>query len=101
MTNREAVPFTNSIGQVINPGDDVAVITHCTGSTITYKGKYLGMRGNKVQAVVEDDSYTWVNSVTGEVGSYYNIPAEVRKYQKCKRDRITTLQRNRIFKLAA
>lgn len=27
---REAVPFTNDFGQVINPGDDVVVVTTCT-----------------------------------------------------------------------
>jgi len=101
MSKRDEVPFTNASGQVINPGDDVLVVTVCTGSVYTYTGKYLGMRGKSVQALVEDDSYTWVDSRTGQAGSYYNIPSEFRKYQKSKRNRISTLQRNRVYKIAA
>lgn len=101
MSKRDEVPFTNASDQVINPGDDVLVVTVCTGSVYTYTGKYLGMRGKSVQAVVEDDNYTWVDSRTGEAGTYCNIPSEFLKYKKCKRNRIITLQRNRIYKIAA
>ncbi len=101
MAIREEIPYTNSSGQVINPGDDVLVVTVSTGCVMTYTGKYLGMNGKSVQAVVEDDGYVWVDKRTGEAGSFYKIPAEFRGYQKVKRNRITTLQRNRIYKIAA
>jgi hypothetical protein len=43
----EVVPFTNSIGEVINPGDEVIIVTCSTGRVGSYVGKYLGLRTHK------------------------------------------------------
>ena len=119
---RNSVPFTNSFGQVINPGDEVVVVTHCTGSTNITKGKYLGMRGESVQAEVPDRKWTWFVKGTddrapanfhGELyksGLYYNTPEwkalrdklyDPYEYRRAGGTRITTLIENRIYKLAA
>lgn len=99
---REELNFVNHIGQEIEPGDKVIVITHCTGSTKTYQGVYLGLYGprGRVQARVQTDTYMWVNKLTGEPQRYDLIPADARSYQKAKVDRITTLQKNLIYKIA-
>ena len=101
MSKRDIVPFTNDFGQVINPGDDVVVVTTCTGSTNTSKGTYVGMRGKSVQAEVEYTKYEWYNKETDEAGSYYKIPSELRAMRRVPAKRITTLCYNRIYKLAA
>ena len=98
---REAIPFTNDFGQTINPGDEVIVITTCTKSTNTRKGKYVGMSGKSVQAEVEYTKFEWYNKETGEAGSYYKIPLEQRSHRRVPAKRITTLNYNRIYKLAA
>lgn len=122
MTNREAVPFTNDFGQVINPGDDVVVVTTCTGNTNTTRGKYLGLRGKYVQAEVPSNSWAYFVKGTDEraphnfsnelwqAGLKYNTPEwkELRdkvyapyEYRRTGGTRVTTLYYNRIYKLAA
>lgn len=44
-------PFTNSFGQVIEPGTPVFVVTTCTKRTNITKGEYVGY--------IERDSYVW------------------------------------------
>ncbi len=122
MSKREAIPFTNDFGQVINPGDDVVVVTTCTGSTNTQKGKYVGMRGKSVQAEVPSNSWAYFVKGTDELAPHdfwkgmqghsfkYGTPEynELREkvygpyeYRKLNTTRITTLYYNRIYKLAA
>jgi len=121
MSKREEVPFTNRYEQVINPGDEVVVVTHCTGSTCTAKGKYLGMVGKRVQAQVEVNSNRWFSKETGEytpnflsplykAGFKWNSPEYVKLRDELMAQhetklvttyRVTTLNANRIFKLAA
>ena len=122
MSNREAIPFTNDFGQVINPGDEVVVVTTCTGNTNTQKGKYVGMRGKYVQAEVPSNAWAYFYKDTGERAPYnfgaelwnsglkYNTPEYTAlrekiygrvEYRKTGGTRITTLQYNRIYKLAA
>lgn len=122
MIKREVIPFTNSFGQVINPGDDVAVVTTCTGNTCIAKGKYVGMRGKYVQAEVPSSSYAYFVKGSDERAPYnfsdclwkaglkYNTPEwkalrdEVYgpyEYRQTGGTRITTLYYNRIYKLAA
>lgn len=36
-------PYTNSLGQVLQPGDEVVAVATSTGNTYIYKGKYLGV----------------------------------------------------------
>lgn len=122
MSKREVVPFTNDFGQVINPGDEVVVVTTCTGNTNTQKGKYVGMRGKSVQAEVPSNSWAYFVKGTDELaprnfsdrlwksGLKYNTPEyqalrdEVYgpyEYRRTGGTRITTLYYNRIYKLAA
>lgn len=122
MIKREAIPFTNDFGQVINPGDDVVVVTTRTGNTNTQKGKYVGMRGKSVQAEVPSSSYAYFVKGTDEraphnfsdrlwkAGLKYNTPEWTAlhdevcgpyEYRRTEGTRITTLQYNRVYKLAA
>lgn len=39
---RKVLPFTNSFGDVIQPGDDVYIVTTCTHRTHVTKGEYIG-----------------------------------------------------------
>ena len=122
MIKREAIPFTNDFGQVINTGDDVVVVTTCTGNTNTRKGKYVGMRGKSVQAEVPSSSYAYFVKGTDEraphnfherlrnAGLKYPTPEWTAlrdeiygpyEYRRTEGTRITTLQYNRVYKLAA
>lgn len=117
---RQEIPFTNEIGQVIQPGDEVVVVTHCTGSTKVRKGIYVGLYGKSVQAKVPSDSYAYFVKGSNErapanfsnrlwnCGLKYNTPEfeQLREevyapyeYRKSNELRITTLQQNRIYKL--
>jgi hypothetical protein len=101
MTERVEVPFTNEFGQVIQPGDEVLVVTMCTKTLNMQRGTYLGLRNRSVQVRVPDNSWEWYNKETGLPGSYYSIPASLREYRKkVNATRISTLQLNRIYKIA-
>lgn len=105
MSKREAVSFTNDLGQVINPGDEVVVVTETYKTVSVRKGTFLGWSeaGNLQVRVPERwGRGEWVDKRTGETGSYSKIPQEHREYRiKPKGTYIATLQRNRIYKLAA
>lgn len=46
-SNTNAVAFTNNIGQVINPGDEVVIVTTGYGHNVnTYRGTYVGLHKN-------------------------------------------------------
>lgn len=136
MTN--PVPFTNDIGQTINPGDEVVIVTTGYGHQVnTARGIYLSLKDkggvqcikkvktsyyafkdtgervhwsyfNEMNKKLEAWAKEWRNKNPGKYG-YYNEPEykELRseamdkvemKYELV--DRRTTLQRNRIYKLA-
>jgi len=116
----EAVEFTNKIGQVIKPGDEVIIVTTGWGNTYTAKGVYLGMNGKGAQARVEENTSKWVFNDSGEDvnGEFWNLLNGIRwndpdyaTKRKALMDQIhtvpivyyrkTTLKKNRIFKLAA
>jgi len=44
----EEVPFTNSYGMTLHPGDPAVAVTKCAGSANLHFGRYLGRRGNRV-----------------------------------------------------
>jgi hypothetical protein len=136
-------PFTNDIGQVINPGDKVVIVT--TGyshSVKTCKGTYFGLtkNGRGVQCIKKVKRSYYTCKLTGErINTYqyfkemnealrvfraeffaagksteYNSVYSTDEYKKIRNeyynriepnheyvDRRTTLQRNRIYKLAA
>ncbi len=120
--NREVVAFQNNIGQTIEPGDDIVVVSTCTGNTRVQKGKYVGMRGKRVQAEVPSSSYAYFVKGSDERAPH-NFHNELYKssfhwntlewkelrekvyapyeYRKIEGTRITTLIYNRIYKLAA
>lgn len=137
MTN--AVPFTNNIGQVIQPGDEVVIVTTGYSHRVnTCKGTYLGLhKNNGAQCVkqIRTSYYTfkntgervpssfwaemqaeqtaWIsNYVKNNPGSYsYYTDPEYKairasyfdqiETQYYMIDRRTTLQRNRIYKIAS
>lgn len=55
--NYNVVSFINEFGDVIQPGEDVLIVTMCTKTTHVSKGRYLGSRGesNNINVVVEVD----------------------------------------------
>lgn len=111
----EFLSFTNSLGQVIQPGDRIVVVTGGRGSTVnTYDGTYLGCRllgldkclgpnGESQQkprfetvVQVKDRNFGYFDKTTGEK-THWNVPnSEGRWYDHA---RTATLWRNRIFKL--
>lgn len=69
------VEFKNSVGQTINPGDSVVIVTTSTRSVGTYIGKYLGMHKNGgVQCEKQVQTSFYVFKDTGErvPYSYFN-----------------------------
>lgn len=110
-------PFTNMLGQVIEPGMPVFVVTTCTHQTYITKGEYIGYierdvyRYNRetmalvavpepfVQARVECYTSGCVYKDTGEkvVWSKYDANRE-SEWVTTKSTRITTLQYNRILR---
>lgn len=134
-----AIAFTNDIGQVINPGDEVVIVTTGYSHQVsTHKGTYIGCHtngGTQCVKKVKTSYYAYKGtndrvdySLFAEMNSklrawaaeyraknpgkygYYNEPEYMAireelmskvemKYEYV--DRRTTLQRNRIYKLAA
>ncbi len=104
----EQAPFTNRIGQVIQPGDTILIVTGGQGNTIhTRTGTYLGRRLYKAyldplqppwyQTVVKVDAikYVWVDRFGTPCRGKDQYTLEQVAYK-----RHTSLLRNRIFKLA-
>lgn len=77
-----AVPYTNSLGHVINPGDDVLIVTTAYKSTNVYMGRYLGYRGEieddcgSVVVAVTETRDRLVHKTTRETYDYYKIPGQ-------------------------
>lgn len=103
----QELPFTNGIGQTIEPGNRIVVVTGGRGSTVnTYEGVYLGCRvsqdylgKDRYQTVVEvkDTFYGYFNTVTGEKCKWSDANAKHKVYTGFRK---ATLWRNKIFKLA-
>lgn len=132
MSERQEVPFTNDLGQTIQVGDEVVVVTMCTKSVYTNRGKYIGLRNGNVQAELALEMNVLVDKETREQVNIWKIleeegvgyPYRIRygtpeykealeryntrrqeimakcEYEKRPYTRVTTLQRNRIYKLA-
>lgn len=95
--------FTNHIGQVINEGDEVIVVT--TGyshSVDVRKGIFLGVQeSGGVQYLGEFEEWIWIDTRTGKnEGWYANIDPKFREYKKTVVKRKSTLQLNRVYKIA-
>lgn len=138
-SNTNVVAYTNNIGQVINPGDEVVIVTTGYGHQVnTYKGTYIGLHKNGgAQCVKKVQSSFYADKATGEriAYSYFtemnsklnafaatwraNNPGKYAYYSEPDYlaireeymskvelkyeyvDRRTTLQRNRVYKIAA
>lgn len=106
---RQEVPFVNDIGQEIQVGDKVVVVTKSTQRVRSSVGVYLGLTENgNVQARVKCKVYGCFNKETNERVSWhefykasYNDRRERFEGKYMDGERISTLQCNRIFKLAA
>lgn len=114
---RVVKPFTNSFGQVIEPGTPVFVITVCTHQTNIAKGEYIGyierdasrydrelqqfvaFKEPFVQARVECDTSRCVYKDTGENVVWSKFDANrANEWVTTKGTRITTLLYNRILR---
>lgn len=57
------IPFTNSLNQTINPGDDVVAVTTGYGHNVSiFKAKYLGMRGDRCVLDAQASTRKFVNA---------------------------------------
>lgn len=97
--NLEADHFTNEFGQVIRSGDEVVIVTTGYGHYVsTTKGVFVGRHKNGgVQVIVDYRNYTTVDDDGNPVP--YNRHG-ANKYGYVNGKRITTLQLNRVYKLA-
>ena len=120
-TNVVAEPFTNEIGQTINPGDEVVVVTTGYAHRVNvYTAKFLGVRRNKktdefVGTSVGDVPSTRTRIVYSSDGEYEEIKYgdydwTTRQYPQIKTGRRYSFVRedvmtrralycNRIFKI--
>ncbi len=71
----DAVPFTNRVGHVLNPGDPAVAVTTSAGRGNIVYGKYLGMRGMNVVMTVVRKRYRFEN----EAGEQYDYNLESRE----------------------
>lgn len=66
--------FVNEIGQTVKVGDDVVIVTHCTGSVGIGKGRYAGRRGDddnvRVLCEVDESHRKLVHKDTGAEYDY-------------------------------
>jgi hypothetical protein len=116
-----AEPFTNSIGQTINPGDDVVVVTTGRGHSVNvYTAKFAGVRRDKESnefvgtsvynipdikivtvwtpdGIYEDKRYKGYNPETRK----HEYESTGRRYNRVKQQcfRTSCLQLNRLFKI--
>lgn len=88
--------FTNHLGQVIFPEDEVVVVTtgysHCIRIN---KGKFIGVRNGKVICEIDSTKTLWKHPDGVVAGSWVSGAQAVRSPYK----RRTTLQRNRVYAL--
>ena len=72
--NRIEKPFTNEIGQTINVGDEVLVVTMSTSCLGVRQGTYLGLKpSNRVQVQVPRHTYKYFHKITGELVEYSDL----------------------------
>ena len=91
------VSFTNSIGQVIQPGDRVITIAqgYCH-STKVREGMYLGMVGDSPTCQVTTVGGGWVDSQ----GNPCKYNAQASYERNLKSTRRSTLPLGRVYKIA-
>ena len=94
--NYSVEAFTNHLGQVIFPEDDVAVVTTGYSHRVSVKkGKFIGVHNGKVICEVESTKFMYEHP-NGEF--HFNWVSGAKAIQMpCKRK--TILQRNRIYAL--
>lgn len=80
----EEVPFTNEIGQVVQPGDKIAVVTGSRNAHISV-GRYVGHRKDHNRVIVETDHHKEV-SIHKETGEEFDsnkhVPMEYPSYPR-------------------
>lgn len=94
----ETLVFTNEFGQVITEGDEVVVVTTGYSRVYTSKGIFKGVHKNGgVQVEVPSKQFRTVDE-NGKA-TPYKIGG-LNKYGYVYGTRLTTLQLNRVYKLA-
>lgn len=97
--------FVNHLNQEINPGDKVVVVTTGYSHRVNVReGIFIGVHKNGgVQCEVDSEKYDWYDKRTDVSRSYSSFNAdeiEHRGIRKVLFKRRTTLQLNRVYKLA-
>lgn len=101
MANKlEEIPFTNNIGQTINPGDRVVIVTTGYSHRVHVRtGTYAGKVNGRVSVFVETDVFGYWgpggNNLGWRKAERVGISGSYKKIS-----RRTTLKRNRVFKIA-
>lgn len=97
---RKAIPFTNTLGQIINVGDNVVAVTVSTQRVSMRPGQYLGQTDSgNCQVMVEGHRYETRYTDTNELVKWSTFDRNrPHATNKVPYNRITTLQLNRIIK---
>lgn len=101
----QAVSFTNSIGQTIEPGEKIVAVTNSTKTLRTRQGTYLGMTDNGKRVVCEVliDRAVYVFDDNGQETTWNNAYRERQatgrtyKVQWVKRPGKSVLVNNLVF----
>lgn len=107
-SKRIEAEYQNEYGLYV-PGDNVIVVTVCTGHVNVHRGKYLGytestgLRGStikRVQVAVPSERTVWFYKGTDKKFNWSDTEARQNKQYESRTvyvDRVATLQHNRIF----
>lgn len=101
-SKREAIPYETNYGTV-QPGDNVYVVTKCTGTVNVHKGVYLGVApagGVQVRVDIFRPVVYYAgtnNHVDWEEYVNMTIKPEIVQRRELQGQRITTLINNEIF----
>lgn len=103
----DKIPYTNSVGQVIKPGDKVVLLTQGRGNSIRQRvGIFMGTRSMKhpysnqqlisTLTQIDETKRVWWDKKTGEVLQRWKQGADMKSVPHT---RISTVTSNRIFKI--
>lgn len=95
----EEVPFTNNIGQIINPGDRIIAVTTGYSHRVSVReGTYVGMVGLNPSVVVKtSQGGRWDSD--GRKLSWSEAQSKGVAYSFRQVDKRTTLRKSRVYKI--
>ena len=95
----EEVPFTNNIGQIINPGDRIIAVTTGYSHRVSVReGTYVGMVGLNPSVVVKTSQGGLWDSDGSQI-SWSEAQSKGIVYSFRQVDKRTTLRKSRVYKI--